>query len=243
MRLMEDMGLRATGLQDFVTISDTSVDLSTFDPASNDLLQSDISVAETLSLMSLEGQTISPESYTSPDDECGGNARWLFLGQPENILAAEAGNTQTSETDEEGNLEIDFDKQKQASVSHGRRRLKQIKRALEEMQLCDMLISFGDSATPVHSLMFSLHDGFHERKLVGENGKSRTQVQQVDVYGDVTVLAFAAIMNYVYDGQCQVRFAIKPRGLTETPHILFLRIYNSCVWSEKPRMIVVQNFT
>ncbi|GAU90883.1 hypothetical protein RvY_03241 [Ramazzottius varieornatus] len=196
------------GMHDFVTISDTSADLSSLESASDEL-QSEVSVAETLSLSAMGRQTISPESYSSPEEENLTNRRWLFLGQPDDIVTAEVALEAGTHSEEEdgGNLGVDFDRQKLASLSHTRRRLQHIKRSLEEMHLCDMLISFGNSATPVHSLMFLLHDGFQKKKFLSSSSNGSLKARtQVDVGGDVTALAFTAIMNYVYDGQCQFAY-------------------------------------
>ena len=199
--------------RDFLTISDTSMDTqdeSTF---------RSLSALETPSLGStFDGETINPDSYGSRDDAANPEAEWIIVGQFDHPLTEATGDgdevlleKDTSVLTDAESVDLDFDKQKKFAKIHIQRRLKGIKRYLEDMEFCDLSLQFGTSTTPVHAIMFEMHEGFRARfsGLLGEEtggkGKSTGKTRQLDVYGQVTVPAFAAVINFVYEGQCQVR--------------------------------------
>lgn len=170
--------------------------------------------AETISLKSLDAVTINPDTYGSPDEDAP-KSEWVLVGQPDSpskedldadvalIRAASPG----SDNGFEERTDLDLDRQKTSAQAHTQRRLKSIKRFLENMELCDLTFSFGKTSTPAHAMMFRIHEGFCERfphLCVRDVGVLRAPLQ-LDLYGEVTATAFRAVMDYIYDGQCEVR--------------------------------------
>ncbi|OQV13025.1 hypothetical protein BV898_12683 [Hypsibius exemplaris] len=191
-------------LQDFLTISDTSIDTlerSTFTSRS---------ALETRSLESSmhDGQTINPDSYGSHEEAASAQSEWLIIGQPDHHLAAEEDDfIPPSVITDVDSIDLEFDQQKKFAELHIQRRLKCVKRYLEGMAFCDLSLQFGASTTPVHATLFAMHEGFRDRfPGLLHHGQPTGKTRHLDVYGDVTVPAFAAIMNFVYDGQCEVAY-------------------------------------
>ncbi|XP_055341123.1 kelch-like protein 1 [Paramacrobiotus metropolitanus] len=178
-----------------------------------DVVPEAASTADTISLKSLDGVTLHPDSYQSPDEKSVG-VNWVLVGQPDSPAKddTETLHVVSQRHDSIFSIaeppELDLDRQKICSRLHIQKRIKYIKKALESMELCDLSFLFGRSATPAHAMMFKAHSEFCSRfpELCPKNPGDVKKPLQLDLYGEISPTAFRAVMDYVYEGQSEVPY-------------------------------------